>query len=72
MTIPATCAACGQDCTDANVTYRGEVYHYSCVPLPPKRSLVDDSLAKLQSTHDRVNLRRAAESRKPYKDNNDE
>lgn len=35
MTIKATCAACGEDCTHANATRNGEVYHFGC--LPPAR-----------------------------------
>lgn len=66
MTILATCAACGQDCTYTNITYRGEIYHAMCIPYPPKRPS-----SNLQSAHDRINLRRARESRKPYKDDDE-
>jgi hypothetical protein len=37
MTIKAECTACGQDCTNANATYNGDIYHVGCLPRRPRR-----------------------------------
>lgn len=37
MTIEAQCTACGEDCTRANATYHGDIYHVGCLPIPKWR-----------------------------------
>lgn len=38
MTINAECAACGGDCSNANATYNGNVYHVGCLPVKKPKS----------------------------------
>jgi hypothetical protein len=39
--VKAICAACGRDCSNANATWNGGVYHVGCIPAgerkPPTR-----------------------------------
>lgn len=38
MTMKATCHACGQDCTHANATHNGDIYHVGCLPATKRKA----------------------------------
>lgn len=31
------CFECGEDCSSGYATYKGDPYHFCCLPMPPKR-----------------------------------
>lgn len=37
MTMKVQCTGCGEDCSHAYATWRGDPYHYGCIPAPEKK-----------------------------------
>ena len=38
--IRATCRACGRDCSRMYATFKGEPYHFGCLPVKTTRTVL--------------------------------
>ena len=36
MIMKVQCAGCGEDCSHAYATWKGDPYHFGCIPVKPK------------------------------------